>query len=98
MRVTTAEKASIEVDKLKLAHAHPEYVTKESCEQTMCNVGDKVDKFDLALFGSDGRGGMASDIRDIKAYTGIVRQVVIPVVIAVASAVLTAWILTGFRI
>lgn len=64
----------------------------------MRNIGDKVDKFDLALFGIDGRGGMASDIKDIKAYTGIVRQVVVPVVIAVASALLTAWALTGFRI
>ena len=73
-------------------------MSKEACEQSMCNIEDKINKFDLALFGKDGRNGIVADIRDIKAYTGIVRQVVVPIVIAVASALLTAWILTGFRI
>lgn len=50
-------------------------------------------KMDLALFGLDGRGGIVKDIQDIKAYSGIVRQVAVPIVIAVLSAGLTAWLL-----
>jgi hypothetical protein len=50
----------------------------------------------LALFGKDGRGGMAKDITIIKSKLSLVRQFLLPLAIAVFSAVLTAWILGKF--
>lgn len=79
-------------------HTHEEYMHKEDCVKDMRGIQNCVDKISLALYGEDGRGGMVSDIKDIKAYTGIARQVLVPIVIAVVSALLTAWGLSGFHI
>ena len=60
---------------------------------------DKHARLELALFGPDGRAGMVADVAEIKtklkAYTGILRSVVVPILVSVASALLIAWILRG---
>jgi len=45
----------------------PTYVTVEDCR-------DKHQKLDLALFGSDGRGGIVSDISIIKSDLKVVKE------------------------
>lgn len=67
----------------------PGYVRVEDCHE-------RHERIELALFGKDGRGGMAKDITIIKSKLSLVRQFLLPLAIAVFSAVLTAWILGKF--
>lgn len=65
-------------------------MTKEECRQLRSDCS--VEKINLALFGEDGRGGIVNDIQEIKSklnvYSSALRQVAIPIAIAVITAVL----------
>jgi fructose-specific phosphotransferase system IIC component len=50
-------------------------------------------KFDLALFGEDGRNGIVKDITDIKSdiaiiksATGVLRQILVPILSSLITA------------
>ena len=62
------------------------FVRVEDCHE-------RHEKVELALFGKDGRGGIVADLADIKSKLSVVRQFLLPLAVAVFSAVLTAWIL-----
>ena len=71
-----------------------ELVTKQECKETRedCTGVASVEKINLALWGKDGRGGIVKDIADIKSqlkvYSGVVRQLAVPILVAVIVAVL----------
>jgi fructose-specific phosphotransferase system IIC component len=59
-------------------------------------------KFDLALFGEDGRNGIVKDITDvksdiaiIKSATGLLRQILTPVLASLITAGIMYLILRG---
>lgn len=56
---------------------------------------DRHERLELCLFGKDGRGGIVQDIQAIKTSTNIFRAVLLPVILSVFSAMLTAYLLTG---
>jgi len=53
-------------------------VTLEDCERRMEAVGNRIekvaDRFDTALFGSNGRGGVVKDVADIKSDMRLVGE------------------------
>lgn len=70
----------------KKKRENPGYVHVEDCKE-------RHERIEMALFGKDGRGGIVADLADIKSKLSVVRQFLLPLTIAVCSAVLTAWIL-----
>ena len=49
------------------------------------------------MFGEDGRGGIVKDIQEIKSATSVLKSIALPIIFSVVSALITAYILTGFR-
>lgn len=71
------------------------------CRERHSVVDARVDKLELALFGKDGRGGMVQDISQIKSATGFLKSILVPIVTAALSAIITAGIiewLTHFHV
>jgi hypothetical protein len=68
----------------------PLWVRVEDCHE-------RHEKIELALFGKDGRHGMAAQVNNIEnklaAYTGIVRTVLVPIGVSVLTALIVAGIL-----
>jgi hypothetical protein len=68
------------------------FVTAEQCNekrtQDAVSTSKWRNKIDLALWGSDGRGGMVKDIGDMKkdvaVATSLLRSLVLPIVIPLA--------------
>lgn len=76
------------------------YVRVEDCRERHNTIMNQVSKTELALFGSDGRGGMVKDIADIRSKVDFIKDglkgrlngrdkaaIVGAVVVAVASIV-----------
>jgi hypothetical protein len=55
---------------------------------------ERHERLELALFGKDGRGGIAADLQAIKTSTNIFRTVLLPVILSIASAAFIAFLLT----
>jgi hypothetical protein len=68
------------------------YDLLSSVAQKQENEVQRVDRLELCLYGTDGRGGLCKDIADIKQSlanaTSFVRVFVAPIVVAVASVVI----------
>jgi len=60
-------------------------------------IRDDVKKINLALWGKDGRGGLVKDVSDLKkersTTLGIAKSIATPIIIAVVSSVITAFML-----
>jgi hypothetical protein len=69
---------------------NPGFVRVEDCHE-------RHERIELALFGKDGRGGMANQVNNIEnklaAYTGVLRTVVVPIVVSVVTALIVAGML-----
>lgn len=76
-----------------------DFVTKAECRAEMGGIRADVTKIKDALIGEDMQGGLVKKVNDLLkergATTEILRTVVAPILAAVVSAVLTAWLLTG---
>jgi hypothetical protein len=64
----------------------PLYVTVADCQT-------RHTRLELALFGEDGRGGLVKDVQEIKTSTNVFRSIALPVIISLATALITAYFL-----
>lgn len=75
------------------------YVTADDCSRFRTEIKSELSVLRNALVGEDLRGGLVKDVSDIKAVLSTarsVKEIVVPVAVAVASSVITAWILSTF--
>lgn len=78
------------------------FVRIEDCLKIHIQTNERMHKFDLALFGEDGRAGMVKDIADIrsdlaiiKSATGLMRQILVPILSSLITAGVMYLILRG---
>ena len=67
----------------------PPYVTRDECFQIRGEIKNDIKLVKKTLVGEDLRGGLVKDVQEIKSATGMIKTVVLPIVISVASAVVT---------
>lgn len=72
------------------------YVTLEQCSGTTSQFREEIHTLKLALFGEDMCGGIVKDLHDIKSQTSLVKSILLPIIIAVASSLITAYALGNF--
>ena len=77
---------------------NPKYVTMVQCNEHQTTFKDELQTIRMALIGNDMRGGIVKDMGDLKAKLGIFKTVLLPIAISVASAILVAWSINGFKI
>ena len=77
---------------------NPKYITSKQCDITKAYFQEELQTIKKALVGDDMRGGMVSDLADLKSKLSIVKTVLLPVAISVVSALLVAWVATGSHI
>lgn len=76
------------------------FVTTDDCARFRHEIRDELKVLKSALVGEDLRGGLVKDMSDIKATLSTARtfkDFLVPVAIAVISAILTAFILGAVR-
>jgi len=69
------------------------YISRAEFSQAMDGVKGELRTLKIALVGEDLRGGLVKDVADIKNYLGTVKaikDIIVPIIIAVASALITA--------
>lgn len=75
------------------------YITKAECRDQMGSIKDDVKTMRIALVGEDLQGGLVKKVNDLMKERSttmeILRIAVVPITVAVISAVVTAWIITG---
>lgn len=78
------------------------FVRIEDCLKIHIQTNERMHKFDLALFGEDGRNGIVKDITDIKSdiaiiksATGLMRQIFVPILSSLITAGIMYVILRG---
>jgi hypothetical protein len=77
----------------------PQWVTKAECREQMGGIKEDVRTIKKALVGEDLQGGLVKKVNDLMKERSttmeILRIAVVPIIVAVISAVVTAWIITG---
>jgi len=80
------------------------YVTAEVClsrheglTKQMESLNNELKTIKRALVGEDLQGGLVKTVSDIQSKLGLLRDWVKPVIIAVASALITAWVMKAFH-
>ena len=81
---------------------NPKYVTSIQCvskhDGCAADFKDELRTIKKALVGHDMRGGLVKDMSDLKAKLSIVKTVLLPIALSVASALLVAWAANGFHL
>jgi len=77
------------------------YVTRAECKQMMSGVKDDISVMKKALVGDDMRHGIVKDVADIKSTlktASAIKNILVPILIAVASSLITAALLGGLHL
>lgn len=78
-----------------------EFVTKSECAQITASMKDDLKTIKEALVGKDLRGGLVADVAGLKntrrTWTTVLREVIVPIAVAVLSTVITAAILLSLH-
>lgn len=73
------------------------FVTVDDCAHFRAEIRGELKVLKTALVGEDLRGGLVKDVADIKSKLSMwsaAKDIVIAIAVAVASALITAWILS----
>jgi len=77
------------------------FVTRAECAQISGSIRDELKTIRVALVGEDMRGGLVKDVADLKKERSTtveaLKVVVVPIVVAVASSAITAYILSNIH-
>ena len=77
------------------------FVTRAECTQISGSIRDELKTIRVALVGEDMRGGLVKDVADLKKERSttveVLKAVVVPIVVAVASSAITAYILSNIH-
>ena len=84
--------------KRKSSDTNPgKFMTRNECAQITTHLKEEVKTIKRALFGEDMRGGMVKDVQEIKSATSFFKSILVPIIISVASALITAYIVRGLH-
>lgn len=76
---------------------NPGYVTRTECHQTSTAIKKELHTIRIALVGEDMRGGLVKDVANLKKERSttleIVKNVAVPIIIAVITATIISGIL-----
>ncbi len=79
---------------------NPKYVTSEQCALVVKGFSEDLKTIQKALVGDDMLGGIVKDLSDVKRdlghATGIVRNIGVPIIVAVVTAALVYWLSLPF--
>jgi len=77
------------------------YVTRAECKQMMGVVKDDISVMKKALVGEDLQGGIVKKLSDIETTLKMwsaIKNILVPILIAVASSLITAALLGGLHL